>query len=835
MRKIYFFIFLLFSSSLFAQFPMGGMPSGAAAGNSKFKMPQIGRVYGTIRDKKSKDHVGFASVALFKGDSAIAGCFTKNNGDFSLDNLPFGRFTLKVSFVGYKPYQQNVTINPQTIEQDLGNISIESDETVLKTVEIAEEKSASQMTIDRKVYNVDKDLSGRGGTAVDIIKNIPAVTVDNDGNAQLRQNNAQIYIDGRPTTLTLNQIPSDQIDRVEIITNPSAKFEASATGGILNIVMKKNTKPGYNGVVSAGVGTNKRYNGMVSLNVKQSPIGMSLTYNYNTFRNPVTGYTYRTNLSNGQVLNYFDQDNITDFRNTMQFGRLGFDYNINNRNTLTLSENIMHGEFDSFDDQNFSIKDAGKNTLSSGTRTTDALSYFSNYTTQLQYKKTFPKPGKELTADANYNFSNGHNNSDFETKNYDINGTLYPNNPDIQRNRGSSHNDMFTFQSDYINPLSDSSKLELGVRSNYKITRQILDVSNYNYASDAYISNQAQTTDYLINDMINAAYINYANRFKTINYMTGLRFEQSYYVGNLKNKNTSFSYNYPSKLDNIMNALFPSIFLGKKFNTKYEWQFNLSRKLNRPGFMQLMPFIMFSDKQNYRIGNPNLTPEFTNLAELNFNQTYSKGNILSSLFFRNTTNPITNYSYRYPADSSILINTFINGNMSNTLGMDNTFKYTLFKGFEATWNINLYYLWIDAEFNSMNYSNKGFNYTTKLNLKYTLPKDISVQVNGNYESPRVIPQGTSNQQYFMDASINKDLMKMMSFTFSVSDVFNTKRHGAHYETPDYIQDFSRRRESRYFKLTVMIRFGKVDASLFKNRGKRPGQQQQGGSQDGLDF
>lgn len=823
MRFLIILIFILNSTVVFSQAPKQG---------GGFKMPSIGRVYGKVQDAKSKDALEFVSVAIYKGDSAIAGCFTKSNGEFNLENLPFGKLRMEVTFLGFKKFEQPIVINQQNVEQDLGNIKLLTDEKLLKTVEIQDEKSASQMTIDRKVYNVDKDLGGRGGTAVDIIKNIPSVTVDNDGNAQLRQNSAQIYIDGRPTTLTLNQIPSDQIDRVEIITNPSAKFEASATGGILNIVMKKNTKPGYNGVASAGIGTNDRYTAMLSLSVKQSPIGVSLSYNYNTGKNPVKGYTYRTNLSNGNVVNYFNQNNESVTGSTMQTGRLAFDYSINNRNSLTLAGNFNQMEFTTDDVQKFDIKNGADSLISYGERINNAVAKHMNYTGQLQYRKTFPKAGKELTADMNYNVTDGGNQSLFTTSNYDGNGTLYPFNPDKQSNKGTNLGNMYTFQSDFVNPLTDSSKIEMGIRSNYKITHQILDVSNYSYASDSYNANAAQTTDYLIHDMVNAVYINYANRWKTINYMGGLRFEQSYYKGDLQNKNFSFEYNYPSSLNTIKNALFPSVFFGKKIG-KNEFQLNMSRKLSRPNFFQMMPFIMFSDKQNYRIGNPNLTPEFTNIAEFNFNRTIGRGSILSTLFNRYTERPITNYSYRYAADSSILINTFINGKHSNNLGIDNTIKYTLFKGFEVTWNINTFYTWIDAEYNSTTFNNKGFNYTSKLNLRYSLPLDITVQVNGNYESPKVIPQGMGMQQYFMDFSVNKDLFKRWSFTFNISDVFNTKRNGSHFETPDYIQDLSRRRESRYFKFTIIYRFGKADSSIFKRKSNK---NQQGGQDGGgMDF
>ncbi|MGZ6539898.1 MAG: outer membrane beta-barrel protein, partial [Bacteroidia bacterium] len=721
-----------------------------------------------------------------------------------LENLPFGTFNFKISFIGFKTYQQVITITPQNEEQDLGNIKIEAEEAVLKTVEVTGEKSASEMSIDRKVFNVDKDLTVKGGTAMDVMKNIPSVTLDESGNAQLRQNAATIYIDGRPTTLTLDQIPADQIERVEVITNPSAKFEASATGGIINIVMKSNNKPGYNGIVSGGIGTNEHYNAMAVLNFKQKPFGFQIVYNYNSFQNPVTGYTHRTDLSNNVATDYYNANDKSTFKNAMQVGTVNFDYFLNNRNTLSLSGNMVMGDFINHDNQTFSSLDASDAYLYNGNRTTNTKTHFENYTGKIHYRKTFPKKGKELTADFNYNTTNLNSPSTYTTNIYAANTTtLLPDNPALQNNMGHNVNQVYTFQADYVNPINDSTKFECGVRSNYKPSTQYLDVSTFDYPSGQYVADPYLTSHYKIEDLVNAAYVNYTTRVKKINFALGLRFEDSYYKGILTNKNdSSFLYSYPSGINNLLNSLFPSIFITRKLTDKKEIQFNVSRKINRPNYRQLMPFIMASDPKNYSIGNPNLTPEFITMGELNYNQVLNKGTMLLTLFFRNTQNPLTNYIYTSPSDSSILINTTINGKQSNAFGMDNTFKYTLFKGFEATLNMNLIYTFINASYNNVNVSNQGFNYTGKLNMTYRLPKSFSIQLSGSYESPKVIPQGTAKEVYFADCGISKDIKKFITLTASVSDIFDTKGRGTYYVTDQYTQNGWNRRESRYVKFTA---------------------------------
>ncbi len=815
---------LMISAWGFAQTTPTGTGDKPAA--AKFKMPNVGRLYGRVLDP-SKAPVSYASVIVLKGDSVIAGSLAKDNGDFSVDNLPFGRFTVKVTFLGYKSIQQPVTISMQSVEQDLGNLVLGTDEKLLKTVEIDAERSASEMSIDRKVFNVDKNITSKGGTAMDVMKNIPSVTLDANGVAQLRQNPATIYIDGRPTTLTLDQIPSDQIDRIEVITNPSAKYEASATGGIINIVMKTNNKPGYNGIVTGGIGSNDRYNGTVLLNIRQKPFALSVVYNYTTSDDPVKGYTNRTSLLNGETTGFLKSPDNADFKKTFQMGSATLDYFINNRNTISLSQNMVAGDFQTHDVQTFNYLDQNQNLLGYGTRIADTHTQFQNYTSKLLYKKTFPKKGQELTADIDYNTLHAQSPSNFSTNSYSASGIALPDNPALQMNQGSSTAQMFTFQADYVNPINDSTKLEMGVRSNYRPSAQYLDVSEMNYNTGLFAADTSLTSHYKIKDLVNAAYVNYSTRWKRLDFMLGLRFEDSYYQGIVTDKNISFSYQYPSGLDNMINSLFPSLFISKTLSSKQRLQFNVSRKLNRPNYRQMMPFIMFSDKSNYTIGNPNLTPEFITLAELNFSQQLNKGNFLFSLFYRNTTNPLTPYTYPSTADPTVLITTTINGKQSNTGGLDLTLKYDFFKSFEATWNVNAFYTIIDASFGTTSVSNQGFNYTTKLNLIYHFPLSINLQVSGNYESPKVIPQGTTDALYFADCGLSKDYHKFLLFTLSLSDIFDTKSRGTHLVTDQYIQDMVARREVRYVKFTMTLRFGKADASLFK---RKPAAQQQ--SDDG---
>lgn len=811
------------------------------------KDPKLGRVYGKILDNATGLPVEYASVQVlwYSKDSLLGGSLVKPNGDFSVDGLPsFGQIRVKVQFIGYKNYIQKVYLSPpDKVDQDLGDIRLMLDDKTTREVEITAEKSTVTLGIDRRIYNVDKDLSAKGGTAADVMKNVPGVTVDADGNAQLRNQSPTIFVDGRPTSLTLQQIPADQIERVEIITNPSVKFDASATGGILNIIMKRNTKPGYNGMLMSYIGTGDRYGGMANLNLKGGPWNVSLMYSYNQSINNNNGYTNRTQLNDTTktVLGYFNQKNIARMLNRFNFGKIGIDYNINNRNTITFSEMIMGGEFNTNDIQNYAVLGSNQTTYLSGDRINNQTAKFNHFTSQLLYRKTFPKVGKELTFDLNNNFTISNNSYLFSTfMPYDSLGNRTGENF-YQKNIGSTDANQFTFQADYVNPISETKKIELGVKSYYKYSDSKNNTSNAIVTAETFERDSAMSNHYKIDDIINAAYINYsAKTFFGIGYQAGLRFEQSYYSGKIADKNLAFSYSYPSNSNDILKSLFPAIYFSKKLKKNQELQLNVSRKIQRPNFFQLMPFVMFADNQNRRIGNPQLKPEFRNISEINYNKIFSKGSYLGSGYFRYEEQPITEIAYfsPNPGESTVLINTTINGKNSFRYGIENTVKLTFFKNLDVTLNANAFYIYIKGLVveNQPEVTAEGYAYNAKGTISYKFPKNITFQVNGNYESPRILLLGYSKPIYSIDVSLNYMIKTKWILNATLSDAFNTRVSGTHYETPYYVQDLSRRRETRYVRFTVSYLFGKMDASIFKRSKQMRGMGQEGGgNQDGLDF
>lgn len=838
MKNLLLLITFFITISSYAQMP--GLPKG-------MKDPKLGRVYGKVLDATTGKPVEYAAIQVlwFNKDSLLGGTLVKENGDFAVDGLPsFGQVRVRVKFIGYKDYTQKVFIvPPDKVDQDLGNIKLAVDDKLLQEVDVTAEKSAVVLSIDKRTYNVDKDLSVKGGTAIDVMKNIPGLTVDADGNVQLRNQSPMIYVDGRPTTLTLQQIPADQIDRVEIITNPSVKFDASSTGGILNVIMKKNGKPGYNGMVMAYIGTSDRYGGMANLNIKQGKWNTSVMYSYNQAINNTKGFTKRTQLDSGDVTGHYNQDNNTQMKTLFNFGRLGVDYSIDNRNTISFNGMVVAGQFNTNDRQNYTgdFLNLPMPISIFGNQLNEQKAAFQNYNGQLLYKKTFPKVGKELTVDANYNHTSSKNGYLFTTgTTVNASGQDSSLPTTYQKNVGSTTANQYVFQMDYVNPISDTRKFEAGIKSFYKNSISSNNTSKsfgneYSYVKDSIMSNR-----YMIDDMVNAAYVNYTDKiFWDIGYQAGLRFEQSYYKGTITDKNQSFSYNYPSTSNDILKSLFPAIYFSKKLKKSQEVQLNFSRKIQRPNFFQLMPFVMFADKQNYRIGNPQLKPEFKNIAELNYNKILSKGSYLASGYFRYEEQPITDVAYPDPdpTKTNVLVNTTINGDNAIRYGLENTFKWTFFKKLDWTINANAYYIYIKGKVvpTEPEVKAEGYAWNGKTTLSYKFPKNITLQVNGNYESPKILLLGVSRQIYSMDISLNYMYQTKWIFNATLSDVFNTRTMGTHYETPYYNQDLSRRRESRYFRFTVTYLFGKMDASIFKRGKQMKGMGGQEGNQDGLDF
>lgn len=838
-----------------AQIPQGGRPGG----QNNTAQFNIGRFYGKVVDENKKP-LPYASVQLtvMRFDSAsrtmqekiIAGQLTEENGDFSLENLPVrGQFTLKINYMGYATYEQKVAFNIKTpeggkrpngegggmaasAEKDLGNIVLQTSSQMLKEVTVSAEASQFTLALDKKVYRVDKDGVAAGGTAEDALKNIPSLNVDLDGNLTLRNAAPQLFVDGRPTPLTIDQIPADAIESVEVITNPSAKYDASGGGaGIVNIVLKKERRIGYNGSVRAGVDMRGRFNLGGDINVREGKFNAFLGANLNQRRSLSTGGTDRQNLFDNPQTNVY-QSNDTEYKGYFGMVRGGLDWFINNRNTLTFSGSFNRGQFESFDDQTIqtdTLFDTYVSTYNS-LRHTDGERNFRNINSQLLYKYLFPKAGKEWTADANFNRSKSDNENFFTTTYIDLLPPLEAH----QRQTIAGSNEYFTAQTDYVDPLNDKMKIEAGARAAIRNFR----TNSATYREEVYTPGFAD--NYKYNDQVYAAYGNFAHSFDKWGYQVGLRAESSFYTGTLIDADTSFTNDYPF-------VLFPSVFVTYKLNEEDNLQFALSRRINRPNFFQLIPFPDFSDSLQISIGNPNLKPEFTNSLELSYQNVFVKGhNLLTSVYLKRSSDLITRYQYTEYSEQQqrdIVVSTYRNANSSTAYGLEFTLKNTFWKIVELNSNWNFYNSIIDAQNIEGGLKNEQFSWFVKENLSVKLPESFTAQLSGSYQSetaltvdgggrggrggpwmggPTNTAQGYSIPVWYVDFSLKKDLWnRKASITLNIQDIFRSRKQGSHTESEGiFIQDTWRRRDPQLVRVNFSYLFGKFDTSLFRRKNNR---------------
>lgn len=786
------------------------------------KPAENGTLYGKLVDAQTNAPVEYASVAILRSadSSVVTGMLSKANGDFNFPEIPLGQYLVKVNFIGYETVYKTVTLNAKSNNIDVGNLKLKANIRSLAGVEVVGERPAYTMAIDKRVFNVDKNLSSIGGTATDVLKQVPAVNVDIDGNVSVRNGTPTIFVDGRPTTLTLDQIPADAIANIEVITNPSAKYDAEGVSGILNIVLKKNRKAGINGQATVGVSSLGGVNGGLDLNVRREKYAVSLSWNLRSRTANTNSHLFRKNIGT-DTTTFLDQYNRGDNTRKFQFGRIGFDWFADNRNTISISQGIMGGDFNNKNDVTLYDLDQDRQRVDFGTGRDNETHSWRNYTTQLGYKHTFARQGHELTADFTYNYATSKDGANYDIQYFtmDHSPVTIPE-PQSRYGNGKGNTTYLTGQIDYVNPFSETAKLEAGLRSTSRIFNNKLNTMGKDFTSGDYVLDESLSNNYHYSETINAAYASYTGSAGSFGYMAGLRAEQSNYNGQMKNNaNTDYSIKYPV-------SLFPSLFLSQKFKGDHEIQLNYSRRVRRPWFRDLLPNIEYSGQSAER-GNPNLRPEFTHSLEFSYLKDFNrKHNVLVSLYYRNTEKAITDYSL----DTTLMINGIaqkvvltypVNANTRIAYGAEFTVRDQLTKDWDVTTNLNVAQTKINATNLQNNLSNQGFIWFGKINSNYKLPWNTSLQLTGNYESKQILPQGERAAKYSVDFAVRKEFLKnrALAVSLGLNDIFNTDRTLTYTRTDYSDQEFYRKRASRELRLNVAWRFGKMDTKHKKEKGK----------------
>jgi outer membrane receptor protein involved in Fe transport len=678
------------------------------------------------------------------------------------------------------------------------------------------------------------------------MKNIPNLNVDIDGNVTLRNATPTLLIDNRPTTLTLDQIPSDIIDRVEIITNPSAKYDASGgNAGILNIVLKKNKKNGYNGGLRTGIDMRGRITGGGDLNLRSNKINFSASGNLRNNKSISTIDNYRDILLTpipNSISTYTDNIGLSAF----SFYRAGFDYLIDNRNTFSLFGNIVKGDFENASTQTIDSIFNGVNRDNNIALNNNSIFSFLNKGAQASFKHLFAEAGHDLSADFNYNESTNDNNSL-------INSTIIN-----QRTIGSGYNKNYTSNIDYERLLKNDVKFEAGIRVNNRSEFNARDQFRNEILVNS-ISNQLK-----YNEQVLAAYTNLGGKKDNLSYQLGFRVENREYTVNVLNKQGQDSLESKIKLPI---SLFPSAFISYKLSDKNDVQLNYSKRINAPNSFQLQPFADYSDPLNISVGNPKLKPQFTHSFEAAYNSVYKKGsNLLVTAYYKYSTDLITNYIYKdiNPINNdSAFYSSYINANTSKVFGLEISNKTAITKWWDLNLSFNLFKSEINSTIIGQDVNNNLTSWFSKMNNNFKLVQGLSLQFSGQYQAKTILPpggnsggggggrggggfggggfggpqstaQGYNLPNYEFDLAIRKDWTlkggKTASLTFSVSDVFKTRVIQTYSESLYFTQNVTRTRDQQFFRLNFSYRFGKFDVNLLKRKSSKS---EDGGGMDNM--
>lgn len=774
--------------------------------------PPAGKISGYLFDAQTNQIIEYGNVVLFltNDSTMVNGTISDNEGKFTLENLPFGMYYVKVSFIGYATkYIDSIRVNPKSLEVDLGKIFIDEQSIELGNVLVTGQKEMLINNLDKKIINVEKDLTTTGGSAVDVVGNIPSITVDLDGNVSFRGNqNIIILIDGKPSALVgasnsdiLNSIPASSIESIELVTNPSARYDPDGSSGILNIILKKRIDGGLNGAVSLTAGTGDKYNGSINLNYKTPYFNFFASFDSRIMNNDNWGNSFRTNYINNST-SFLNQENNGLNKLNSNNVNAGLDYLYDDFNTFTFS--YRYRKFGA--DSDGEVKNSNLDSLSELTNYFERSSIAdrnmggSNYT--LSYRRTFKSKGQELTADAIIGDFAMDRNENITQTNFDLD--LNPINEALERGLSDNLNKQYTFQSNYINPIEGFGRIETGFKVSLKDLNSRNDYQNYDAVSSSWIDNPFSKTDFNYKEQIYAVYGIYSNTIDKFQYQLGLRAEQANVDGNESITPISFNKNYF--------ALYPTIHLVQVLPNDQEVQLSYSRRVERPNNRQLNPYVDRSDSLNIRFGNPALNPEFVNSIDLGYSKFFGKSSITSSIFYKLTQDAITNLTFL--REDGVTNNTWANIANSSSYGVELTAAHPLFEWFRLNGSVSYFY----SRFEEQQQVRKDNSWIAKLSTMIFLSKDFNFQFNANYNSPIVTAQGSIKQVFTADFAAKKDFMDgQLSLTFRVSDIFNTRKMDSETNGFNFTSTAYRKMESRVAYLGISYRLSPGNGNKDKNK------------------
>ena len=816
------FALLLFLLPLLLTAQQHGQWQGKKGGGSQ---GQPASIKGKVMDADASTPLEFATVTLFKqkDSSMVTGAITEADGGFLFETPP-GKYFLQIEFIGFQSLTlPGVILQKEKRLLDLGVINLETKASVLDAIEVRAEKSTMQLSLDKKVFNVGKDLADAGGNAADILNNVPSVTVDVEGKVELRgAGGVRILVDGKPSGMIglsntdgLQNMPANMIDKIEVITNPSARYEAEGVSGIINIVLKKDRRKGINGSVDLTVGNPEQYGVAASMNFRRNKFNFFTNY----------ALRYRKGPGWGSLYQEFYRDDLTSItvnKSRRSRGglsnniRFGADYYFDESNILTTAFNYRHSKDDNSNRIRYwDYENSLDNLVRYTVRTDDEIEIEPNLEYSLIYKKLFERKDHELVFDFRYQDEEESEGSDFREKYYADEEETPLGKPDLQqRSDNVERNTNMIFQLDYIQPFSKDGKFEAGLRSGIRdITN---DFSVVQLTDSEWVPLEGFNNKLLYDENIHAAYTSIGNKFGRYSVQTGLRMEYSDVRTELVQTEEVNPRDYF--------GFFPSVFLGYEINEKNTFQVSYSRRIRRPGFWELNPFLTFSDARNIWGGNPDLDPEYTNSFEAGYLKYFEKGSLTSSVYYRHSDGVIERI--REVTSDTTTETRPRNLSTRDDYGLEFTFSFDPTKTWRFNGNVNFFRSQTDGEHEGVVYDADTYTWSGRLSSRATFFKKVDLQVNFNYRAPRNTTQGSRKASWHIDPAASMDVLKNKgTLTLSVRDLFNTRRYRYTTEGESFYLEGNYGRRARQATLTFNYRINQK-----KKRGGRRGGDIQGGGE-----
>jgi outer membrane receptor protein involved in Fe transport len=780
---------------------------------------------GKVLDKSTNQPLEYATISVINIQSGktINGTITDAHGAFSISDIQYGAYRIVIGFIGYENITiENVTLNAAKHSVSLGTLSLQPSMKSLQNVTITGDKPIIENKIDKIVFNAANDITSQGGAAIDVLKKVPQVTVDVDGNVELQGNsNIRFLINGKPSSIfgssladALSSIPASQIKSIEAITNPGAKYDSQGTGGIINIILQDNKMKGVNGNINLSAGS-RLENASVNLNMKHNNFGINAYFGGRAqLKSQVPDSQQRiTTDTVGKVITALSQNGLSEFQRHGFHSGIGFDWDVSKNDNIngSVGYNLFGNDNNGLINLRELVKNFSDSTLSDiySVRNSESHLKFSSFDWSLAYKKKFKKEGQEL--DVLYNSSHGTPNMNYtQTQSYLYDSTPYMGQSSI--NPGTD--DETEVSVDYTHPVSENLKFETGAKSTFQRLHSIADVSVYDPFNEQFLADPLQSYNSKYDLNVYAGYLSATFKvFHFLDVQSGVRYEYTHVK--LDNPNTTV----PS-----YGTIVPTIVLSHNFNKTQSLKLSYSKRLERPGYRELNPFIDLSDPYNITTGNPYLKPELGNNFELGYNATFKKGgNVYVSLIERINTQDVKQITTFYP-EYLIGDSTYTNVSVTTreNVGEEYNSGLSVSGSYPVTTHLNIRGNFMFLHRYSVIDPGKG-NISSALrtrlngNVTYQLPKDLVLELFAMYSAPSQGVQGKIPQFFIYNFAFRKMFWdKKGSLGFTATNPFNKYiNQVTTISTENYASKYVRQMPFRSFGISFTYKFGKLEFSKKK--------------------